>query len=222
MKLDPKTQYAQSSDIKSRTYLEYRKDMKRKAIAELEILDWLREKELSRGRYAYRVPKEKFERQLRSDAALDALCRIIDMKNFILDFQHHLIQLNKEKLSHLLQAVVDHNKIVKIIPKDLESFFKVCFILDGLNKVPDNASLWLVYILSYISDSLCLEDVSKIVFCLDFLYTKTVLKCNELNKFVVGVKELLQRVKECYCGDGSYRSSPRRSPLRKRGTLCFP
>jgi transposase-like protein len=37
MKLDRKTIYAQSSDIKSRTYLEYRRDMKKKAIAELEV-----------------------------------------------------------------------------------------------------------------------------------------------------------------------------------------
>ena len=44
MKLDGKTIYAQSSDIKSRTYLEYRRDMKKKAIAELEILDWLKDK----------------------------------------------------------------------------------------------------------------------------------------------------------------------------------
>ena len=44
MKSDTKTVYAQSSDIKSRTYLEYRKDMKQKAIAELEVLPWLREK----------------------------------------------------------------------------------------------------------------------------------------------------------------------------------
>lgn len=44
MDLDTKTIYAQSSDIKSRTYLEYRKDMKQKAIAELEVLPWLREK----------------------------------------------------------------------------------------------------------------------------------------------------------------------------------
>ena len=44
MKSDTKTVYAQSSDIKSRTYLEYRKDMKQKAIAELEVLSWLREK----------------------------------------------------------------------------------------------------------------------------------------------------------------------------------
>lgn len=42
--MDAKTTYAQSSDIKSRTYLEYRRDMKKKAIAELEILEWLQEK----------------------------------------------------------------------------------------------------------------------------------------------------------------------------------
>jgi len=41
---DPKTIYAQSSDIRSRTYLEYRKDMKRKAIVELEVLEWLENK----------------------------------------------------------------------------------------------------------------------------------------------------------------------------------
>jgi hypothetical protein len=44
MKLNGKTIYAQSSDIKSHTYLEYCKDMKRKAIAELEIKDWLENK----------------------------------------------------------------------------------------------------------------------------------------------------------------------------------
>src|SRR3989344_2092004 len=41
--MDAKTTYAQSSDIKSRTYLEYRRDMKRKAIIELELLKWLNE-----------------------------------------------------------------------------------------------------------------------------------------------------------------------------------
>jgi hypothetical protein len=44
MKLNGKTTYAQSSNIKLRTYLEYRKDMKKKAIAELEIVEWLEEK----------------------------------------------------------------------------------------------------------------------------------------------------------------------------------
>ena len=41
---DAKTIYAQSSDIKSRTYLEYRRDMKQKAIIELEVLPWLKKK----------------------------------------------------------------------------------------------------------------------------------------------------------------------------------
>jgi len=41
---DAKTVYAQSSDIKARTYLQYRFDMKRKAIAELEAKDWIAEK----------------------------------------------------------------------------------------------------------------------------------------------------------------------------------
>lgn len=36
----PREVYAQSSDIRSRSYLEYRGDMKKKAIAELEILEW--------------------------------------------------------------------------------------------------------------------------------------------------------------------------------------
>jgi hypothetical protein len=44
MKLNGKMIYAQSSDIKSRTYLEYRRDMKKKAIAELEMKDWLENK----------------------------------------------------------------------------------------------------------------------------------------------------------------------------------
>ena len=41
---DSKGVYAQSSDVKSRSYLEYRCDMKKKAIAELEIMDWFEEK----------------------------------------------------------------------------------------------------------------------------------------------------------------------------------
>ena len=41
---EPRGVYAQSSDIKSRTYLKYRFDMKRKAIAELEVKDWFEDK----------------------------------------------------------------------------------------------------------------------------------------------------------------------------------
>jgi len=329
MKLDGKTIYAQSSDIKSRTYLEYRKDMKKKAIAELEVLEWLRNKVkglypkkqvkvyksggdkflwflrkggvsrepdfiaeidnakiefefqyaekvnldfydfkvskvakkkggkrvpvenkffvyihkpflkyaifkpewvLNNGEYgmveawrsfAFRVPKEKFERLLKADPTLRGLCERTDAKNFILNFQHVLIDINKDRLSYLLQGVIDENKIVKIIPKDMDSFFKVCFILDNLNKIPQNANLWLVYLLSYINKDTSLEDISKIVYCIDFLYSKIELKPNELTQLISRVKELIEKIKGLYQNDGSYKSSLVSSPLDETRYALF-
>jgi hypothetical protein len=329
-KIDPKTIYAQSSDIKSRTYLEYRKDMKRKAIAELEILEWLEDKikklypekqvkvyksggdkflwflrqggvtrepdfiaEVNEGKkieiefqyaekedlkfydfkvskvvkrkgklnqpikdkifvyihkpklkyaifkpnwivrsgqygmaeawrsYAFRIPKEKFEKILKSDDSLGDICQRIDMKNFILNFQHKLIEIYKEKLSNLLQSVIDENKIVKIIPKDLESFFKVCFILDNINRVPQNANLWLIYLLTFINDRMSLEDISKITYCIDFLYSKIKLQPNELEQLITKAKRLLEMIKGFYQNDGSYKSSITLSPLEETRYALF-
>jgi hypothetical protein len=329
-KIDPKTIYAQSSDIKSRTYLEYRKDMKRKAIAELEILEWLEDKikklypgkqvkvyksggdkflwflrqggitrepdfiaEINEGKkieiefqyaekedlkfydfkvskvvkrkgkenqpiqdkifvyihkpklkyaifkpnwivrngqygiveawrsYAFRIPKEKFEKILKPDDSLRNICQRIDMKNFILNFQHKLIEIYKEKLSNLLQSVIDENKIVKIIPKDLESFFKVCFILDNINRVPQNANLWLIYLLTFINDRISLEDISKITYCIDFLYSKIKLQPNELEQLITKAKLLLEMIKGFYQNDGSYKSSITLSPLEETRYALF-
>lgn len=329
-KIDPKTIYAQSSDIKSRTYLEYRKDMKRKAIAELEILEWLEDKikklypgkqvkvyksggdkflwflrqggitrepdfiaEINEGKkieiefqyaekedlkfydfkvskvvkrkgkenqpiqdkifvyihkpklkyaifkpnwivrngqygiveawrsYAFRIPKEKFEKILKPDDSLINICQRIDMKNFILNFQHKLIEIYKEKLSNLLQSVIDENKIVKIIPKDLESFFKVCFILDNINRVPQNANLWLIYLLTFINDRISLEDISKITYCIDFLYSKIKLQPNELEQLITKAKLLLEMIKGFYQNDGSYKSSITLSPLEETRYALF-
>lgn len=329
MKLDAKTIYAQSSDIKSRTYLEYRRDMKKKAIAELEVLEWLESKvkqlypkkqikvyksgsdkflwflrkggisrepdfiaEIDKEKiefefqyaekadlefydfkiskvakkkdgkqkpiegkffvyihkpllkyaiftpdwvlnnseygmveawrsYAFRVPKEKFEELLKPDSALKGLCQTIEAKNFILNFQHELIDINKDRLSHLLQGVIDENQIVKIIPKDLDSFFKVCFILDNLNKIPKNANLWLIYLLSYINKDTSLEDISKITYCSDFLYSKIELKPNELAQLITKIKALLERIKTLYNEDGSYRSSLKVSPIDETRYALF-
>ncbi len=329
MKLDGKTIYAQTSDIKSRTYLEYRKDMKKKAIAELEVLEWLESKVkqlypkrqvkvyksggdkflwflrkggvtrapdfiaeindekiefefqyaekadlefydfkvskvakkagnkpvpiknkffayihkpllkyaifkpewvLKNGEYgvveawrsyAFRVPKERFEGLLKPDPRLKTLCQRIDAKNFILNFQHAWIDINKDRLSYLLQGVIDENKIVKIIPKDMDSFFKVCFILDNLNKTPQNANLWLIYLLSYINKNISLEDMSKIVYCIDFLYSKTELKPNELTLLTDKVKSLIATINRFYQTDGSYKSSLTASPLDETRCALF-
>lgn len=328
-KLNAKTIYAQSSDIKARTYLEYRKDMKKKAIAELEIVEWLENKVkriypnkqikvfkaggdkflwfLRKGgisrepdflaqinsqqiefefqyadkvglefydfkvskvvrsknkkrlpiqnkyfvyihkpllkyaifspewifkngkygmveawrSYAFRVPRKKFEKLLKPDKSLKNICEMIDAKNSILDFQHQLIDINKEKLSHLLQEVIDENKIMKVIPKDLDSFHKVCFILDNLNKIPKNANLWLVYLLSYIDKNRNLEEISQIAYCIDFLYSKINLKHNELTQLILKIKELLRIIKSYEQKDGSFKSSVKFTPLEETRFALF-
>ncbi len=132
-----------------------------------------------------------------------------------------MIDINKSRLSCLLQGVIDENKIVKIIPKDLNSFFKVCFILDNLNKIPQNANLWLIYLLSYIDKDVSLEDISKIVYCIDFIYSKIELKRNELAQLVSKIKELKKKIENLYQSDGSYKSSLTSSPLDETRYALF-
>ncbi len=320
---DAKTIYAQSSDIKSRTYLEYRRDMKQKAIAELEVLPWLdsKLKELTKQnvkvekfggdkfiwflrkggitrepdfvviypdgkkeyiefQYAkneinaydfkiskiapsdrklkkripkkntkilyiikptheyaliepewimnnsqktvaaawgnapvFRVKKEDFKKILIKDKSLKRIWDIIDKKIFILDFQHKAIDKEKDKLSYLLQTVIDENKIVKIMPKILDGFFKVCFILDHIEKTPENANLWLVYLLSYVDQKLNFYELFQLIYCLDFLYPKIDLKKNELNLLAKKINEIINKINSFAKKDGSYQSDKKIAPL---------
>ena len=334
-KIDAKLVYAQSSDIKARTYIEYRKDMKKKAIAELEIKEWLENKlkeELGRkdivvekyggdkflwflrgggitrepdfiayinkkgklfiefqyadkedlqffdfkiskvakkvknkripyenkiflyilknslkyafispewiieqgeigvvpawgSRQAYRIPKKRFEKILKKDESLKPFVEVIDAKITILDFQHHLISIWEEKLSKELQKVIDEEKLVKIIPKTLEGFFKVCFILDHLDKIPENVNLWLVYLLSYVNDKLTLKDIAMLVYSLDFLYAKLPpgeIEPNELREIEEKIKKLIKLINSFYNNeDGLYRSSIKESPLDETRFALF-
>lgn len=158
---------------------------------------------------------------MKADPTLKSVIEMIDIKNYILNFQHDLIGINKEKLSYLLQQVIDEQKIVKIIPNDLDSFFKVCFILDNLNKVPQNINLWLVYLLSFISDKNTTEDLSKIIYCIDFLYSKTELKQNELKSLIEKIRECFGLLKSFEQKDGSFKSSVDLSPIDETRSAIF-
>jgi len=328
--MDAKTIYAKSSDIKGRTYLEYRRDMKKKAIAELEIIEYLRDKLkehytnakdinvekwggdkflwflrkggitrepdfraiiddnevfiefqysdrddlkyydfkvskvakkkkgerfpidnklffyihkvlksyafftpqwiVENGKYdyvpawrvsAYRVPKEKFHSILKEDNQLNEIIEIIDAKNGILYFQYELINIWKEELLEELQKVVDENKLINIMPKDLESFFRIIFILDNLEKIPKNANLWLIYILSFIDNNAKLEELAKIVYCIDYLYSKIELKDNEQKILKSKLIELLNIVKNYEKNDGTYSSDITKSPVEEMRYALF-
>lgn len=322
MKLDAKTIYAQSSDIKSRTYLEYRKDMKKKAIAELEVLPWLKNKIKEKNKKAvvekyggdkfiwflrkggitrdpdfivkhsdgqtkfiefqyakeqlkaydfkiskiapkdrrlkkrvpkkdteilylikptyeyalldpkwivknskktvaaawgnapvFRLPETTFKKVLRKDKDLKNVCSSIDKKTLILDFQHEAIEKEEEKLSYLLQLVIDENKILKIIPKTLEGFFRVCFILNHIEKTPVNANLWLIYLLSFLNQRLNSFELFQLVYSLGFLYPRIELRQNELNKLVEGLKQIKGQIIKFSKSNGSFQSDKKISPL---------
>lgn len=334
-KKDAKLIYAQSSDIKARTYIEYRKDMKKKAIVELEIKDWLEKKlkeEFKRndivvekyggdkflwflreggitrepdfvvhigekgkifiefqyadkenlqffdfkiskvakkikgervpysdriflyvlknslkyafikpewivehgkievvaawgGSKAYRVPKKQFKNILKKDESLKDYVDIIDAKISILNFQHRLISIWEDNLSKELQKVIDEKKLVKIIPKTLEGFFKVCFILDHLDKIPENINLWLIYLLCYINKKLTLKEIAMLVYSFDFLYSKIPpgqLQDNELTEIEKKIKVLIESINSFYDPkEGLYKSSIEESPLEETRYALF-
>ncbi|HDP97242.1 MAG TPA: hypothetical protein ENN25_06090 [Euryarchaeota archaeon] len=331
MPQDAKTTYAQSSDIKSRTFLQYRYDMKKKAIAELEVLGWLQERlqkdnpgkpvlvrksggdrflwflrkggisresdyvatvdgkdieiEFQYGKkqdlqfydfkvskvakkdkksgkreplegkkfllvdwagpryalieprwifengeydmvpawrsYAFRVPFARVDKVLTIDASLKPVCDTIDAKNDILEFQHDWIDISREALSSELQQVVDEDGLVSVVPKDRESFFRICFILDHLNKSPKNANLWLVYLMTWVSSDLSLAGMSKIVYCIDFLYSKVDMKPNEVAIVQKTVASLLLRVQSYAKPDGSFQSTVNHAPLDETRCALF-
>ncbi len=330
MPLDAKTVYAKSSDIKGRTYLEYRRDMKRKAIAELEMMVYLPsilEKEfqkkdlsvrksggdrflwflrkggitrepdfivymgtkeievefqhamktdldfydfkvskVSKGKrenkkpipdkyflylhipsqkyaffdtnwvishseygmveawrsYAYRVPKEEMEKILKKHSCLKKLIYNIEAKENILNFQFEQINIIADELSYLLQQVIDKKKILNITPDTLDSIFRICFILDNINKIPQNINLWLIYLLSFVNKKNTLSEIYKIVYSLDFLYSKIgTPKENEINTIVNSIKQLIETVRSYYNQNGSYTSSPKESPFNETRYALF-
>lgn len=330
MKQDAKTIYAQSSDIKSRTYLEYRKDMKQKAIAELEVLPWLRKQVKKKDKKAtvekyggdkfiwflrkggitrepdfvikysngttkfvefqyakeelnaydfkiskiaprnrklkksvpkndteilyiikptnefaildtswivknskktvaaawgnapvFRIPQNKFKNILSKDKDLKKVCDLIDKKIAILNFQHKAIEIEKEKLSYLLQQVIDEKKILNIIPNTLNGFFEVCFILNHIEKVPINANIWLVYLLSFLNPKLNSLELFQLIYSVDFLYSIIELRKNELNKLVESLKQIQNQINRFSNLDGSYQSDKTIPPLEDTRYALF-
>ena len=134
------------------------------------------------------------------------------------------IDLWEDKLSKELQKVVDEEKLVKITPKISEGFFKVCFILDHLDKVL-NTSLWLVYLLSYVNNKLTLSDIAMLTYSLDFLYAKIPpgqIKQNELRELEEKLGKLIKLIDSYYNNEeGLYKSSIKESPLEETRYALF-
>ncbi|MBE8158279.1 MAG: hypothetical protein HAW59_02655 [Betaproteobacteria bacterium] len=335
MNASSKIIYAQSSDVKSRTYLEYRRDMKKKAIAELEFLPFL-EKVLSEkhgasdlsvkkyggdaelwfapsgkitqepdyraawnggkdsflyefqyaentenldyfdfkvskvgkkakgvraphrdrkffyiakpekqyafispewimengreapvpawgSRPAYRVPRNIFMRQLQDGGAdIANVINIVDGKNILLNFQHAFLDLEGEKLSRRLQQVVDEEKLLKIVPRNLRGFYEVCFLLNKLNKAPDNPAVWLVYLTSFLDQITAADELAQFMFAFDFLYFKSAsLNGNETAAAVGAAIKVRHFISKFPRKSGLFSANPQEPPLEETRRILF-
>lgn len=306
MSKDPRAVYAQSSDVKARTFLEYRHDMKRKAIAELEIMEWLeglltkragkpvevnksggdqhvwflrkggitsgpdyeavRENKTEKYEFQYaetddlsffdfkvskvgklseqgirepykdrkfiyiikskavyailtpkwimgnstedgvpawgnrkarRVPRDVFVKRFTKDSALTEIVESINKKSDLLEYQAKLYEQEATRLSTELQKIIDEDKQFSIPPKDISGFYESCFLMNRLNRIPDNRNLWIVYLASYLKEDLNSRELFQFIFSLDYLYSSiTLLQENELEVVVDSIKTAAKLLKD--------------------------
>ena len=328
----PKMVFAQSSDIRSRTYLEYRRDMKKKGIAELEFLPYLQQllrerqgdesltvrksggdaelwfaragggitqapdylatssdgqsdlyefqiaergnlpffdfkvsKVVRRGTqrshtdreffyiikdeglyafftpewinrtgsrnfvsawrsYAYRVPNKEFRAIcVKGGDDLRSVIKSVDDKNYLLDFQQEFLSLESTELSKRLQQVVDEETVFKIVPRSLEGFYQVCYLIDKLGREPDAPGVWLVYLLTFFKDEMSSMDFARFMYALDFLYFKCdKVKSNEMQVLGEAIEGASAYIKSrANHDDGSLATDPKEPPIEETRRLLF-
>ena len=333
----PRSVYAQSSDIRSRTWLQYRLDMKKKAIAELEFVpflqDVLREKFRSKNlivqkhggdaqlwfdtsgrgvtqepdykaslggdkshlyefqfaeetddlqffdfkeakvgkkprgsqrvpytdreffyvikdlrRYAfvkpvwiaqhgklggvpawgnstaYRVPREDFlPLFLDGSDDLNRIIQAIDNKNYLLDFQFRFLDMEAQQIARELQQVIDEERLLSIVPRTPDGFYRVCFLLDKIGKSPDSPGVWLVYLLSLFSDRMRPISFARYMLSLDYLYFKCIqMQWNEVKALEAGISHAIAYVKRrSKAADGSLAIDPSEAPLEETREILF-
>ncbi len=102
---------------------------------------------------------------------------------------------------------------VILSPELIWNIAKICFTLSHFEKTPVNASLWFIYLLSFLSQKLNSYKIFQLIYSLDFLYPKVDLKDNEITKLAEGINLLHKRLKQFSKPDGSFQSSKTISPL---------
>ena len=324
--------YAQSSDIKSRTWGEYRDDMKKKAISELECLDLLRSMLIERygdeevavekhgsdailwfnpkarlstapdyratwpdgttrfyefkqaiendlpffdfkksnvgrgkkvhedreffyiaraenkvgfvapkwvfehatvgpvpawgNREAYRVPRAVFLPQLQDGGdRLQHLVHDLEDKETLLGFQQGFLDAERERLSARMRRVVDEGEVFSIVPRTLNGFFEACFLMSHLSRFPDDAGLWLVYLLSFVEPGMTPAELARAMYAIDSLYFRAVdvsadgLRPNEHKAMVDGLLRVGEYL-HSYPWDG-HSIDPKCAPIDELRHMLF-
>lgn len=134
-----------------------------------------------------------------------------------------------EKISEVWKEVFrvlqpGRKAFINIVPDNLDGIFKVCFILDNINRIPKNINLWLTYLLTFVNEKNALSEIYKILYCLDFLYSNIDignLRDNEINNIIKSIKQIDKILKRCYQCNSSYVSSSKDSPFEETRYALF-
>ncbi len=175
------------------------------------------------SRQAYRVPKDIFLQEcVDGGTEMASVIQSADNKNRILEFQHQFLDIENQRFSHQLQRVVDEEILLKIVPRTLEGFYRVCYLLDKIQKTPDASGVWLVYLLSFFDSDMRTIDLARFIYSLDFLYFKcTDVKINELNAICPILKGAEEYILNRANDDGSFAADISESSIEGTRQVLF-
>ena len=172
----------------------------------------------------YRVPREVFLPEfVNGGADLAKAIRVVADKIYLLEYQAQFREQEDRQLSRELQQVVDEEKLLSIVPRTLEGFYRVCYLLDKIGKRPDAPGVWLVYLLSFFNDGMRPADFARYIYALDFLYFHCPgLPENEQAALQPAIEQALGYIgRRTKAAAGALALDPRESPLEETRQILF-
>ena len=177
------------------------------------------------NRTAYRVPRDVFLPVfVNGGAELERVVQVVDDKNYLLEFQSEFMEQEARRLSRELQQVVDEERLLSIVPRTLEGFYRVCFLLDRIGKQPDAPGVWLVYLMSFFNDAMSAVELARYIYALDFLYFKCrSVQENERIALENAITQAMAYIERRFAtaGEGMLTTSPNEAPIDAMRQIIF-
>ena len=177
------------------------------------------------NRTAYRVPRDVFLPVfVNGGTDLEQVVTVVDDKNYLLEFQSEFMEQEARRLSRELQQVVDEERLLSIVPRTLEGFYRVCFLLDRIGKQPDAPGVWLVYLMSFFNDAMSVVELARYIYALDFLYFKCrSVQENERIALENAITQAMAYIERRFvtAGDGMLTTGPNEAPVDAMRQIIF-
>ena len=155
---------------------------------------------------------------------MEQVVNVVDDKNYLLEFQSEFMEQEARRLSRELQQVVDEERLLSIVPRTLEGFYRVCFLLDRIGKQPDAPGVWLVYLMSFFNDAMSAVELARYIYALDFLYFKCrSVQENERIALENAITQAMAYIERRFAtaGEGMLTTGPNEAPVDAMRQIIF-